>query len=121
MPGLTREETTGAKAAPLRTWRRGRWTLLSFVASLSVLACGKPLEAEDCERLLDHYTELLVREETPEATPVFVAQRMDEARALLRKDPRFELPACGRKVSRASYACAMSAPTVDAVEHCMMF
>jgi hypothetical protein len=93
----------------------------AFAALPVLTSCSAPLDERDCERLLDHYTELLVLEENPGATPVQVAQKMDEARALSRKDPRFELSQCGRKVSRSSYTCAMAAPTVDAVERCMMF
>ena len=91
------------------------------LALTGALGCEKPLDERDCERLLDHYTELLVREENPGATPVQVALEMDEARALSRKDPRFELAECGKKLSRSSYTCAMAAPSVDAIERCMMF
>jgi len=97
---------------------------LGIAAALALsgaLGCQKALDERDCERLIDHYTELLVLEENPGATPVQVALEMDEARALARKDPRFELAQCGEKVSRSSYDCAMAAPSVDAIERCMMF
>lgn len=108
MPRLTAQQTA----------RSGVLLLLSVAAAVG---CEEPLRVDDCERLLDRYTELLVLEENREATPVQVAQAMDEARALSRRDPRFELSSCGRKVSRASYTCAMAAPTVDAIERCMLF
>lgn len=84
-------------------------------------ACARPLDDKECGRLLDHYTELLVKEEDPSATPEHVAQALEDARRLAASEPRFEMAACPKKVGRKSYECAMNAPTVDAVERCLIF
>jgi len=84
-------------------------------------SCGRPLEVEECRRLLDRYTELLVLEEQPGAQPSQVARAQAEARVVAREDPRFEFSSCSRRVSRASYDCAMSAHGVDEMERCLVF
>jgi hypothetical protein len=91
------------------------------VGLLGASGCARPLEASECKQLLDHYTELLAREEDPTTTPERVAQAIDEARKLAERDPRFEFGACPKKIARKSYDCAMSAPTVDTVERCLIF
>lgn len=98
-----------------------RLPALAVTAACAALACGRPLDDEECRRLLDRYTELLVKEEEPGAGPERVAHQQTEARSVAREDPRFEFSTCSRHVSRHSYDCAMTAPSVDAVEQCLMF
>lgn len=96
------------------------WALL--LAPTSFLSgCGKrPSEAE-CRRLLDHYVALLTREEWREAAPEDVARKQFEARRLVDRDPHFEFDRCMAKVNRRQFDCALGAPTVDAVERCLLF
>lgn len=96
-------------------------TIAFTVSALTLSGCGRSLEPAECQHLLDHYTELLVLEENPGATPERVAHDQERARAVARKDPRFDFKNCTRKVSRGDFECAMSAPTVDAVERCLTF
>ncbi|HVU02618.1 MAG TPA: hypothetical protein VHE30_12740 [Polyangiaceae bacterium] len=101
-----------------------RLTLRALLLGLAcpiAAACARPLDERECERLLDHYTELLVKEEDPTATPEHVAQALEDARRLAATDPRFEMSACPRKIGRKSFECAMAAPSVDAVERCLIF
>jgi hypothetical protein len=91
------------------------------LGAASLVGCGRSLDDTECVRLLDHYTELLVLEENPGATPERVAHEKDRARAVARKDARFEFKSCPRKISRDGFECAMGAPTVDAVERCLVF
>jgi hypothetical protein len=88
---------------------------------LAVVGCGKPLTDAECKRLLDRYTERLVREEDPQATPEEVARALDEARRTAERDPRFEWSTCAARVRRTSYECAMNAGTVDEIERCLVF
>lgn len=84
-------------------------------------ACRSPLNKAECTDLLDHYTELLVREENPEATPDLVAIQKEHARKAASEDSRFDFGSCPRHVSRRSFECAMSASSVDEVERCLVF
>ena len=89
--------------------------------SLAVAGCEKPLGEEECLQLLDRYTEFLVREEDPKATPQQVAHAQEAARTTARTNPAFEFATCSRKVRRRSFECAMTAPTVDDIERCLVF
>jgi hypothetical protein len=95
--------------------------LVTAVAAFLAVACGRPLGNGECGRLLDHYTELLVKEEDPNVTPEGVAHRQGEARMAAKNDPRFEFSECPKRVSRRGYECAMEAPSVDAIERCLVF
>jgi hypothetical protein len=86
-----------------------------------LLGCQKPLADAECERLLDRYTEFLVREEEPSAGPEQLAHVLEQARRTAAQDPRFEWSECSRRVRRASYECAMAAGSVDAIERCLIF
>lgn len=102
------------------TRARSAFWLLSLGAVLTA-SCGRALDEPECNRLLDRYTEALVREETPGVTPEIVAREQEEARALARRDPRFEFSACPARISRRSYECAMKAGSVDEIERCLIF
>jgi hypothetical protein len=95
--------------------------VLPGVGALALSACQKPLEIVECRRLLDRYTEMLVREEEPTATPERIAHALEQARRAADKDVRFEMAECPRRVPRRSFVCAMSAPSVDAIERCLVF
>ena len=96
---------------------------LGLCAWLAIAAtgCEKPLGEEECLQLLDRYTEFLVREEDPKATPQQVAHGQEAARTAARTNPAFEFSTCSRKVRRRSYECAMTATGVDAIERCLVF
>lgn len=94
---------------------------LFTVASAPVSGCGRKLDQTECNKLLDRYTELLVKDEEPEAAPERIAQAQARARTVAKKDARFDFSSCSSRVSRSEYECAMTAPTVDAVERCMIF
>jgi hypothetical protein len=89
--------------------------------AIALSACQKPLADAECNRLLDRYTEFLVREEEPGATPERLAHALEEARLAAERDPRFEMAECPRRVPRRGFECAMSAPSVDAIERCLVF
>ena len=101
--------------------RRGLGVLGTALAALAVASCGRKVSDAECRKLLDHYTELLVREEEPTSTPEQVARALEEARRTAEEDPRFEMAACPSRVARKSYDCAMNAASVDAVERCLVF
>jgi len=85
------------------------------------VGCSRKLERAECVKLLDRYTELLVKDEEPEAVPERIFQAQARARIAAQKDARFDFSSCPSRVSRREYECAMNAPTVDAVERCLVF
>ena len=95
--------------------------VLCAVAAVASSSCSRKLERTECLKLLDRYTELLVKDEEPDAIPERIVQAQARARATAQKDARFDFSSCPSRVSRREYECAMSAPTVDAVERCLVF
>ena len=61
--------------------RLGGGTKLS-AGLLVVLACGcgKPLQTNECQQLLDHYVELLLRDDRPKSSAGEVMRVQQEAR-----------------------------------------
>lgn len=92
------------------------WLWLSLVLA----GCSKPLSAEECDQLLDHYTERLLRESAPELTGAQVAERQRQARTLARERAEFEFDKCANRVSRSQFRCALEAGSVDQVERCLL-
>lgn len=108
----------------LRLGRRSNLVLCSRLgaSSLSLVlltSCEEPLKPKECERLLDHYTERLVRDETPKATAQLISAKQAAARKLAKNEPAFEWGQCEAAVSRTQFECAMSAVNVDGIEQCL--
>lgn len=90
------------------------------VTSCSALAsCHEPLQRTECDQLLDHYTEKLVRSENPRVAPHVVVEKQRLAKDLARREPMFEYDRCNEDVSRSQYDCAMAASDVDSIERCL--
>jgi hypothetical protein len=92
---------------------------LSSLAALLSLGCAEPLDPAECERLLDHYTERLIREEHPKTPDVVVVHKQLQAKQLAKNEAAFEFDACADKVSRRQFECAMQAVNVDGIEICL--
>lgn len=90
------------------------------VAILLVTSCGQRLSVAECERLLDHYTERLIRSESPSTPAAKVSEKQSLARRLAKTDPAFEFDACSEQVTRRQFKCAMAADNVDTIEKCLM-
>jgi hypothetical protein len=83
-----------------------------------VSGCGRPPTNDECNQLLDHYTELLAHSKNPELPDPEVERLKAEARQRASEDPEFGR--CGAKISRRQWECAMHAPSVDEVERCLL-
>src|SRR5438552_2469703 len=107
-----REDRRGDRQRVLELSRRSARVLAALVASALVAAgCDRKLEKQECVQLLDRYTELLVKDEEPEAAPERIAQAQARARAAAHKEARFDFSSCSSRVARRQYECAMNAPT----------
>jgi hypothetical protein len=83
-----------------------------------VLGCSRPLDADECNQLLDHYTELLAKSLNPGISDEEILRMQKEARAKAAGDPEFAR--CSSKLSRRQWECAMKAPSADDVERCLL-
>lgn len=88
------------------------------VALLLTTGCGKRLQAGECEQLLDHYVELLLRDDRPKSSAGEVLRLQQEARKKAQQDPAFA--ECSSRVSRRSFDCAMQAEDANRLEQCLL-
>ncbi len=91
---------------------------LILVAGVLASACAEPLTTDECNALLERYTDLLVRSERPDVNPEELLRLRREARA--RAAAGREFAKCSTKVSRRQWDCAMSANAVDDLERCLL-
>jgi len=80
--------------------------------------CGKRLDANECHALLDHYVELLLRDDRPSSSAGEVLRLQQEARKKAEHDPAFL--ECRAKVSRKNFDCAMEAQDANRLEQCLL-
>ncbi len=96
-------------------------TLARGVLWLSLLAlasCGKRVEPAECQLLLDHYVEILLRDDRPGSSAAEILRLQQEARRKAASDPAFH--ECSERVSRRSYDCAMQAQDSRLLEMCLL-
>jgi hypothetical protein len=92
--------------------------VLSLSLSLSALAgCKTKVTQAQCEDLLDRYATLVVHEKMKDATPDVLKAEQAREREEARRDDDFKN--CTTELSTEDYACAMKAPTADALEKCL--
>ena len=85
---------------------------------LLACGCGKPLQTNECQQLLDHYVELLLRDDRPKSSAGEVMRVQQEARKKAERDPAFS--ECRDRVSRKSFDCAMGAEDANRLEQCLL-
>jgi hypothetical protein len=93
-----------------------RWASVAGLLLLS--ACGKPPSHDECDALLDHYVELLVKSDRPGTNAAELHKLQIQARDKAKDDPEFR--ECSGRVSRRAFDCAMSAPNADVLEQCLL-
>jgi len=86
---------------------------------LLVLAtsCKKKVSSKQCDELLDHYAELVVRERFPDAGPDVVAAERTRERTEAKGDDAFKN--CTSEVQLDEHACAMKATSPEALVKCL--
>lgn len=92
--------------------------LLSFASFASFASCSAPLNQAECDRLLSHYVELLVRSDRPDVSGEELARMKREALRKGAGDAQFR--SCTSEVSRKQYECALAAENADKLEQCML-
>jgi hypothetical protein len=92
--------------------------LVCLMVGISIFGgCKKKVTQEQCNRLLDHFAELVVKEHAPDAgTDRIQAEREKERREAAHAD---EFKNCPSEVQTNEFECAMHAATSDAVIKCL--
>ena len=93
-----------------------RWALVAL--ALAATGCGKRLETSECQQLLDHYVELLLRDDRPKSSAGEILRLQQEARKKAEHDPAFH--ECSARVSRRGFDCAMDAQDANRLEQCLL-
>lgn len=95
----------------------GRW-LAGLIAMGGLVGCQRPLSDAECNMLLERYTEKVIDQSRPSATPGERARLVGEAKSQAVLDPEFE--DCAVRVNRRQYDCAMGAANADEMERCLL-
>lgn len=93
-----------------------RAVLLALVA-LFLGGCKHRIAQPECDAMLNHYAELVVRERMPDASAETLAEEQTREKSEARGDDAFKN--CTAEVERRDYDCAMRAATPDALEKCL--
>jgi hypothetical protein len=94
------------------------WLVAAGLGLLALCSCGRRLQAEECDSLLDHYVELLLRDDRPGASAGELLRLQQDARRKAQRDPAFH--ECSERVSRRGYDCAMAAQDANRLEQCLL-
>ena len=93
--------------------------VVAWLLAPAAIGCTPPPTEQECLALCDHYAELLAGVNLPGATAADVERIKSAARAeVRRRDP--DLGDCRRRISRRALKCALGAPSVDAIERCLL-
>lgn len=79
---------------------------------------GPPVTSEECDRLLDRYVELLLRQDDPKVGSAEINRHQVETRIRAASSGPFHR--CTREVSRAQMDCALAAYNPDEIERCLV-
>jgi hypothetical protein len=87
------------------------------LATLGLGGCKKKITQAQCDRMLDHFAELVVKERFADAGPeAIAAERTRERQEAVHAD---EFKNCTSEVQTNEHECAMKAETSEAVIKCL--
>ena len=92
-------------------------TRVGLALALAATGCKHRVTQADCDALVEHYAELVVRERFPDASADQLAAERTREKSEARGDDAFKN--CTAEVQRAELDCALRATTPDAVEKCL--
>jgi hypothetical protein len=88
--------------------------------ALSVLAasgCSRHATSADCDKVMDHYVDMLVRESNPGIGGGELYARYQEARKRAGEEPSFV--SCPKEITARDVECALAAVNVAELERCL--
>jgi hypothetical protein len=88
----------------------------TLAAAASTASCRKKASSKQCDELLDHFSEIVVKEHFPDAGAEQVTAERTRERAEAKGD---ELKNCTSEVQPEEHACAMKATTSEAIIKCL--
>ena len=97
--------------------RRIQRALALLIAIGCSVGCKPKASATQCDRLLDRYAELVVKERILDASADQIKAERDREKSEARSDDAFKN--CSSEVSQLEFDCAMRAATADDLEKCL--
>ncbi len=94
-----------------------RLILLALLLALPSSACRDRVSRAQCDELLSHFAELVVREKLPNAPPEAVRAEQAREREEAARDDNFKN--CTTELRAEEYRCAMVARTTEALIKCL--
>lgn len=94
-----------------------RLSIGALLACASLAGCRKHVTQAQCDEIVGHYAELVVREQLPDASADTIAKEKAREQSEARADDGFKN--CTTELEPADHACAMAAATPDALEACL--
>lgn len=91
--------------------------LAVVIAVVGTTACKKKVSSQQCDELINRFSELYVQEHAPDAGPDKIAE--EKARVRQQAMVSDELKNCQSEVQVEEHACAMKATTSDAMLKCL--
>ena len=86
------------------------------MTSALTLGCNRKVSQPQCDQLIEHFAELVVKEHFPDAGPEVVTAERAREREEAKGD---ELRNCTSEVQASEHACAMKAQTSEGVIKCL--
>lgn len=88
-------------------------------AAVSLGGCRRqPVTSEECDRLLDRYVEMLLRQDEPRIGAAEINRYQVETR--VRASSHGPFLRCTREVNREQMDCALAAYNPDEIERCLV-
>jgi hypothetical protein len=90
---------------------------MTLAVGLALASCKKKATQDQCDRLLDRYAALVVKEKHPDAGAAAIEAEQRRERDEAKRDEAFRN--CTSEVSPRELDCAMAATTTDAMLKCL--
>ena len=87
------------------------------VVTLSIAGCSKKVTQQQCDAIVEHYAELVVRDTKTDASAEEIKAEKDRETKEAKSDDAFRN--CTSEIEPADYDCAMKASSADALEKCL--
>jgi len=95
-----------------------RLLLIALLIASAGCRPRRPVTRDECDRLLDRYSEMLLRADQPRLAASEVARAKEEVRARAARSRPFL--ACSSEVSREQMDCALASFNPDEIERCLV-
>ena len=88
-----------------------------LLAAIALAGCSRHATRAECDAVMDHYVEMIVREYNPSLDPSELRAQYDRTRAKAQKEPSFA--DCPRQIRLRDVRCALAAGSVIELEQCL--